>query len=94
MVDQPRKEREETAALSHQLNRELPSPEETALAARDAVLTTSLGPGPVTYVSNAHAVEFELQDGSLDEELPLQITIAKRLAFVDCHTEGSGRWDG
>lgn len=55
--------------------------------------TTSLGPGPATYVSKAHAVEFELQDGSLDEELPLEITITQGLAFVDCRTEGSGRCD-
>lgn len=57
------------------------------------VLTTSLGPGPVTYVSKRHAIEFELQAGSLNEELPLEMTISRRLAFVDCRTEGTARWD-
>lgn len=44
-------------------------------------------------MSKAHAVKFELQDGSLDEELPLEITITQGLAFMECHTEGSGRCD-
>lgn len=81
------------ARSSHGTSKDLSSRETTALAVRDTVLTTSFGPGPVTYVSRAHAVEFELQDGSLDEELSLEITIAKRLAFVDCRTEEAGRWD-
>ncbi|CAM9777830.1 unnamed protein product, partial [Ectocarpus sp. 4 AP-2014] len=37
------------------------------------------------------AIEFELQAGSLDEELPLEMTITRGLAFVDCRTEGSAR---
>eukprot|EP00752_Nemacystus_decipiens_P013425 g11888.t1 len=52
-------------------------------------LTPSLGPAPVTYVSRAHAVEFELEAGSLDEELPFEMTISRRLAFVDCRTAES-----
>ena len=72
-------------------NSDLPSPQETALAAREANLTPSLGPGPATYVSEAHAVEFELQAGSLDERLPVKMTITQGLAFVDCSAEGSGR---
>lgn len=71
------------------LNRRL---SESFLDVLEATLTTSLGPGPVTYVSRAHAVEFELQAGSLDEELPVEVTISQGLAFVDCRTEeGSGR---
>lgn len=61
------------------------------LSKREDVLTTSLGPGPVTYVSEPHAIEFELQAGSLDEELSLGMTITRNLAFVDCRTEGSSR---
>eukprot|EP00903_Cladosiphon_okamuranus_P015149 g14007.t2 len=67
------------------------TPEEVAPGATESTLATSLGPGPMTYVSSAHAVEFELQDGSLDGELPVEITITQGLAFVDC---GSNRSDG
>lgn len=83
----------EEAVLSRRLDSELPSPRESTLAAPDAILTTSLGPGAATYVSRTHAVEFELQSGSLDEEVPLETTITQGLAFVDCGTEGSGRWE-
>ena len=76
---------------SHGTKSESSSREETALAVRDTVLTTSFGPGPATYVSRAHAVEFEVQDGSLEEELPLEITITQRLTFVDCRAEEVGR---
>lgn len=85
----------EEAKLSRGLDNELPSPgRPTAVAARDAVLTTSLGPGAAIYVSRAYAVELELQDGSLDEEMPLEVTITQGLAFVNCGTEESGRWGG
>lgn len=76
---------------SHGTSNELSPRGETALAVRDTVLTTSFGPGPATYVSRAHAVEFEVQDGSLEEELPLEITITQRLTFVDCRAEEVGR---
>lgn len=81
------------AVLSRGLDDGIPPPQDTASGAREATLTMSLGPGPATYVSDAHAIEFELQAGSLDEELPLQMTISQRLAFVDCRTEGLSRWD-
>ena len=62
---------------------------------RRTTLTSSLGPGPATYSSTAHAVEFELQAGSLEEELALEISITQSLAIVDCHTQaGSSGWDG
>lgn len=82
---------EETLTLG--LDNELTPSQETTLTAQDDVLTQRLGPGPATYVSKAHAVEFELQAGSLDEELPIEMTITRRLDFVNCRTEGSGRWD-
>ena len=66
---------------------EVPLPRNTL----KTTLTTTLGRGPVTYLSEAHAVEFELQDGSLDDELPAEITITQGLAFVDCRTDGSDR---
>ena len=86
-------EGEAEAALRRGLDNDQLSPQETPLAARDVILTPSLGPGPMTYLSEAHAVEFELQAGSLDEELPVKVTITQSLAFVDCRTEGSGRYD-
>lgn len=82
------------AVMSHGLDNVSPSPPVNTLTARDAVLATSLGPGPATYASRAHAVEFELQAGSLDEEMPLEVAITQGLAFVDCGTEESGRWEG
>lgn len=80
-------------SLSRGLDDNIPS-QEMAPNALESTLTASLGPGPVTYVSEAHAIEFELQDGSLDEELPVKMTITQGLAFVDCRTEGTARWDG
>ena len=82
------------AALNRGLDNDPPSHHEAPLVTKEATLTTSLGPGPVTYVSEAHAVEFELQARSLDEELPVEMTITRDLAFVDCNAEESGRWDG
>lgn len=79
------------AALSHGLDSNRPSLRGNTLATREAILTTSLGPGPATYLSEAHGVEFELQAGSLDEKLPVEMTITQRLAFVECHAEGLGR---
>ncbi len=78
---------EAVAALKRGLEIDQPSATD---ATRGATLTTTLGPGPATYVSEFHAVEFELQAGSLDEELPVEMAITQGLAFVDCHTEGSG----
>ncbi|CBN78661.1 conserved unknown protein [Ectocarpus siliculosus] len=66
-------------------------PAPTTTKGREDVLMTSLGPGPATYVSKRHSIEFELQAGSLDEELALEMTITRSLAFVDCRTEGSAR---
>lgn len=79
--------------VSRGVDGNLASPREPTVVSRDAVLTTSLGPGPATYVSKAHAVEFELQAGSLEEELSLEMTITQGLTFVDCSTEGSRRWN-
>lgn len=84
----------EEAVLSRGLDNESPSPRVNTAAARDPILTTSLGPAPAIYVSRAHAVELELQAGSLDDEIPLEVTITQGLAFVDCGTEESGRWEG
>eukprot|EP00752_Nemacystus_decipiens_P015533 g13859.t2 len=64
---------------------------ETTAVAQDDILTKFMGPGPKIYVSKAHAVELELQAGSLDAELPVEISITQRLAFVECRTEGVGR---
>eukprot|EP00752_Nemacystus_decipiens_P006258 g5643.t1 len=80
----------EEAVLSRGLDNESPSPPKDVVATRD-VLTTSLGPGPATYASRAHAVEFELQAGSLDERIPLGLTITQGLAFVDCGTDEAAR---
>lgn len=82
----------EAAVLRRGHDNESSSPRANTLAARDAILTTSLGLGPATYVSRAHAVEFELQTGSLEEEVPLEVTITQGLAFVDCGREDSSRW--
>lgn len=67
------------------------TPPDNVLAKRKATLTTSLGPGPATYVSQVHAVEFELQTGSLDQELPVEMAITQDLAFVGCRTQETGR---
>ncbi|CAN0359791.1 unnamed protein product [Ectocarpus sp. 6 AP-2014] len=71
---------EAIAALSLGAEDDLPPP-------RKSILTASLGPGPAKYVSIAHAVELELEAGSLEEEVPLEISITQGLAFVECPTE-------
>ena len=72
-----------------------PPPRGIPLAGRKTILTTSLGPGRATYACEAHSVEFELEVGSLKEELPAEVSITQGLAFVKCRTEeGSCRWDG
>lgn len=66
------------------------SPNST-LAGRKSTLTTSLGPGSAIHVSEPHAIEFELQEGSLEANVPAEVTITQGLAFVDCETEASSR---
>ena len=55
------------------------------------VLAHSLGQGPSVYTSTIHAVELELQAGSLAEEVPLPVKVTPSLQFVECRTEGPGR---
>lgn len=79
--------------MSRGLDNHLPPFQGPTPISQDATLTTSFGPDPSTYVSEAHDVEFELQAGSLDDEVSHEITITRRLAFVDCLTDDeSSRW--
>ena len=66
---------------------------EQALAAspRAVTLARSLGPDPSTFTSPIHAVELELEAGSLAEEVPFPVKVTQSLEFVECRTEGSGR---
>lgn len=57
----------------------------------EGTLAMSLGPGPSTYTSINHAVELELQAGSLAEEVPFPVKVTPSLKFVECPTEGFGR---
>lgn len=57
------------------------------------ILAESLGPGPCVYRSQAHEVELELQAGSLHDKLPRPVKVTPSLQFVECRTEGPGRWD-
>ena len=58
---------------------------------KELTLAQSLGPGPSVYTSTIHAVELELQAGSLAEEVPLPVKVTPSLQFVECRTEESGR---
>ena len=58
---------------------------------RAATLARSLGPDPSTFTSPIHAVELELEAGSLAEEVPFPVKVTPSLEFVECRTEGSGR---
>lgn len=59
---------------------------------KEVTLAQSLGPGRSVYTSTIHAVELELQAGSLVEEVPHPVKVTPSLKFVECRTEGSGRY--
>lgn len=46
----------------------------------------------MVYSSTSDGVELEVQAGSLVDEVHHPVTISPRLQFVECRTEGSGRW--
>lgn len=57
----------------------------------ETTLADSLGPGPSTYTSISHAVELELQAGSLADEVLLPVKVTPSLKFVECRAGGLGR---
>lgn len=60
---------------------------------QELILAKTLGPQPSIYTSTSHGVELEIQAGSLTEEVHHPVTVSPRLQFVECATEGSGRWE-
>lgn len=55
-------------------------------------LAKSLGIEAMVYLSTSHGVELEVQAGSLVDEVHHPVTVSPHLQFVECRTEGSGRW--
>ncbi|CAM9675081.1 unnamed protein product [Scytosiphon promiscuus] len=64
-------------------------PDEATLQAD--ILTRFLETGPAVYVSKTHEVELELQEKSLEEAIPLPVTITPSVKFVACGTGGTCR---
>lgn len=65
--------------------------QEPGASLKGVVLAQSLGAGPSVYASTMHAVELELQDGSLPEEVSRPVKVTPCLKFVECPTEESAR---
>eukprot|EP00752_Nemacystus_decipiens_P002890 g2689.t1 len=65
--------------------------QESGTPLKEVTLAQSLGPGPSVYTSVIHAVELELQAGSLAEEVPHPVKVTPSLKFVECRIEGSDR---